>query len=261
MEPKPHPSTTLLGRQPMPTLRPDTNGNMPPLTSTGSPTQSTHINMFGIPKPKLIQMEYVHLMKPNPFQLLTKLPNQTQNGLTNSTLTQPLTMLKLFSVVSRLTLLNTTMLLKVNITQLPHKVTVKELPDLLHSMLLIDHATTLELLDLMYLIPDTPSHVFKMLAPNKPSEIISIPTILMVFSKDTTTSGPTRTNLTVKLGSTLRITNGNKESVSLPEDSLNLLLDTDLEVLPSLSLVELVEVFIPKLLMLELIFAVKLSKT
>jgi len=108
---------------------------------------------------------------------------------------------------------------------------------------------------------DTNSPALKMSATNKPSVSTSIPTMLMVSSKDTTTSGPTRTNLTAKPGSTLRTTNGDKESASLPEDSLNLLLDMDLEVLPSLSSVELVEVSTPRLLMSVPILSVRSSRT
>jgi hypothetical protein len=68
-----------------------------------------------------------------------------------------------------------------------------------------------------------------------------------------TTSGLTVINLTAPNGGTLRTTSGNKESVSSPEDSSNLLLDTDLEVPQSLSSVELVEVSTLKLLMSVLI--------
>lgn len=69
--------------------------------------------------------------------------------------------------------------------------------------------------------------------------------------------------LTNYLASTYTINNsmpGNKELASSPEDFLNLLLDTVLEVLPSLSSVELVEVSTPKLLMSVPILSVKSSR-
>jgi hypothetical protein len=67
-------------------------------------------------------------------------------------------------------------------------------------------------------------------------------------------------NLNALVYSTVNSINGNKELASSPEDFLNLLLDTVLEVLPSLSSVELVEVFTLKLLMSVPILSVKSSR-